>query len=116
MLTSRLADHRQEAATEQQARPPAENDPFRVEQVDQVADPDAQVLRRLLEDGGRKRRRGGGIDQLGKRKLLVVGRHRPTVPLKYRLRARVRLQASGRAAPALPAADHEGDVPELGRA
>ena len=53
MLPGRLADLRQQPAAEQQPGPAAENDPFRIEQVDQVADPDAQVLCRLLQDGGR---------------------------------------------------------------
>jgi hypothetical protein len=55
MLPGRFADLRQQPPAQQLPRPAAEDDPFRVEQVDQRADPGPQVLRGFLEDGGGER-------------------------------------------------------------
>src|SRR5579863_3544524 len=93
VLPGRLTDVGQQLPAEQQAGPAAEDDALRVEQVDQGAEPGAQVLRGLGEYRRREWRRARGVDQLGERELLVVGRHRSAVPFEYGLRAGVRLEA-----------------------
>jgi hypothetical protein len=95
VLPGRLADVRQQPSAQQQAAPAAEDDAFGVEEVDQRADPGAQVPRGLVQDGGRARRRAGGVDQLRERQLLVIGRHRPSVAGEDGLGPGVCLQAAG---------------------
>src|SRR3984893_19242204 len=116
MPPGRLADLREEAGTEQQAGPAAKNDLLRVEEVDQGTDSRAKVVGVLAEYLVRAGRSVRGADELRQRQFLVIGGHRPAVPLQDRGRAGVGLQAARWPAPAPAAAGGGGDVPEIGPA
>src|SRR5437899_1225054 len=89
-----FADLRQQPAAEQQSSPTAEDDPLRVEQVDQVGDASAQVFRGLVQQGGGGRGRGRGADQRGERGFLVIAGRWAAVSLQDRLGARIGRQAA----------------------
>jgi hypothetical protein len=116
VLPGRLAHAREQPWPEQQPGPAAEDDPLRVEQVDQAADAGAEVPPGLIDDGGRGGGAGRGLDQLRQRQFLVARRQRAAAPVQDRGRAGVGLQAARRPAAALAAPGGDGDVPELGRA
>ncbi len=78
---------------EQQPGPSAEDDPLRVDQVDQVGDADAQVEGGVIKHLGRLRRVGGGVDQGGEGGLLVITWQRETVSVQDRLSPNVGFEA-----------------------
>jgi hypothetical protein len=96
VLAGRGPDRGQQPLAEQQAGPAADDDPLGVEQVDQVADADAEVQRGLVQDLRGTRRRRGQADQRGERGLLVGAGQRAAVPVEDRLGAGVGLQAAAR--------------------
>lgn len=111
----RRTDGRQHLFAEEQVGPSAEDDPLRVEQVDQVRDADTQVQCGLVQYL-RPRRRGGARSISAANAVLVATGQRAAALVENCLGTYISLQAPERAAPAGAAAHHDGGVPLLARA
>lgn len=115
-----LPYRREDAGAQHEARPAADQDPLRTEQVDQVRQPRAQVLRGLVQDLPRHRVPRTGRRQQGRQGFLLVHAvHRAAAALgpagQQGFGSRVRLQAAQRPAPAAPAAYGDRQVAPLQR-